>query len=104
MSRRNNTLTTQEIFELGLLVRDEQAVFTDWESSEKHFSKLMGRKITKANIIRASQCCKRDYTTIVKIDLGHNPFAMALQEVRRLREYVSELEQRIVAVENQLKF
>ena len=100
MMRKNNQLNAQEIWLLTNQVQREDSVFTKWDDAEKHFTKKLGRKVTKANIQSASKACGRDWTELVKIDMTHNPYAMTLQQVRQLIARIEELEMRVLKIES----
>jgi hypothetical protein len=100
MTRKNNQLNAQEIWLLTNQVQREDSVFTKWDDAEKHFTKKLGRKVTKANIQSASKACGKDWTELVKIDLSNNPHALALQQVRQLVVRIEELEKRVLKIES----
>ena len=97
---KKNTLTSAELFKLARVIesRDDNnpEPYEGWREAERALSRLMGRWVSKSNIVTAATNCEVDVNRIVKPTRSGGPMA-------NVWECIHALEDRVSAIETALK-
>lgn len=100
MARKNNMLNNKEMFELATAVVQVERPFDTWDDAIKHFSRIVHRSVSKANIENA--CNVRDIPTldVVKPQTCNSP---TVNMYAAMRGQLQELKNRVDVCEARLR-
>jgi len=90
--RKNNTLTSGELYRLARFIETCNKPFDGWKHIEKEASVAMDRPITRSNIETAAGNCGVELDSLVNVSETNSPFTNMMACVRDLERRVNELE------------